>query len=187
MRVECCSRYLREALRSERAGRRRATICGYRGGYLPNERRAIERGLRDGAIRGVVATNALELGIDIGGLDAAVLTGYPGSLASLWQQFGPRGPQRRRASLAVLVASSIPLDQYVATNPDFVFGSRRKRGLIDPDNLLIARQPPEVRRLRAALRGRLGERVRRAATGTSCSTSSPRRASSRRRAAATTG
>jgi len=111
-------------------------VTGYRGGYLPNERRAIERGLRDGTIRGVVGTNALELGIDIGGMGASVVTGYPGSLASLWQQFGRAG-RSREASLSVLVASSNPLDQYVATNPDFVFERNVERGLIDPDNLYI--------------------------------------------------
>ena len=133
-RVELLLTYLREALRSKPGDPERVT--GYRGGYLPNERRAIERGLRDGTIRGVVGTNALELGIDIGGMGASVVTGYPGSLASLWQQFGRAG-RSREASLSGLVASSNPLDQYVATNPEFVFERNVERGLIDPDNLYI--------------------------------------------------
>ena len=95
-------------------------IYGYRSGYLPLERRRIEQGLRDGSVRGVVATNALELGIDIGGLEAAVLTGYPGTLASTWQQFGRAG-RREGLSVAILVASSSPLSQYVATHPNFIF------------------------------------------------------------------
>ncbi|MCL4243120.1 MAG: DEAD/DEAH box helicase, partial [Dehalococcoidia bacterium] len=133
-RVELLLTYLRESLRSKPGDPERVT--GYRGGYLPNERRAIERGLREGSIRGVVATNALELGIDIGGMGASVVTGYPGSLASLWQQFGRAG-RSREASLSVLIASSNPLDQYVATHPDFVFERAVERGLIDPENLFI--------------------------------------------------
>jgi len=133
-RVELLLTYLRDSLRSKPGDPERVT--GYRGGYLPNERRAIERGLREGTIRGVVATNALELGIDIGGMGASVVTGYPGSLASLWQQFGRAG-RSREASMAVLVASSSPLDQYVAAHPDFVFEASVERGVIDPDNLLI--------------------------------------------------
>ncbi|MEP6870282.1 MAG: DEAD/DEAH box helicase [Anaerolineaceae bacterium] len=134
MRVELLLTYLRETLRSKPGDAERVT--GYRGGYLPNERRNVERGLRDGSIRGVVATNALELGIDIGGMGASVVMGYPGSLASLWQQFGRAG-RGREASLSVLITSSNPLDQYVALNPDFVFARSMERGLIDPDNLFI--------------------------------------------------
>lgn len=134
MRVELLLTYLREALRNKPGDSER--VAGYRSGYLPNERRNIERGLRDGSIRGVVATNALELGIDIGGMGASVVMGYPGSLASLWQQFGRAG-RSREASLAVLVASSNPLDQYAATHGDFVFDRSVERGLIDPDNLFI--------------------------------------------------
>src|SRR5262249_31538463 len=103
VRVELLLTYLRDALRSKPGDPER--IAGYRSGYLPNERRAIERGLRDGTVRGVVATNALELGIDIGGLGASVVMGYPGSIASLWQQFGRAG-RRNDAALSVLVASS---------------------------------------------------------------------------------
>ncbi len=133
-RVELLLTYLRDSLRNKPGDPER--ITGYRGGYLPNERRAVEKGLRDGSIRGVVATNALELGIDIGGLGASVVTGYPGSLASLWQQFGRAG-RSRESALSVLVASSNPLDQFVATHPDFVFEGSIERGLIDPDNLYV--------------------------------------------------
>jgi DEAD/DEAH box helicase domain-containing protein len=134
VRVELLLTYLREALRNKPGDSER--IAGYRGGYLPNERRRIEQGLRDGSVRGVVATNALELGIDIGGMGASVVMGYPGSLSSLWQQFGRAG-RRNEQSLAVLVASSNPLDQYVCANPDFVFNRPPERGLIDPDNLFV--------------------------------------------------
>jgi DEAD/DEAH box helicase domain-containing protein len=116
--------------------RRENTLRGYRGGYLPNQRREIERGLRDGSVRGVVATNALELGVDIGSLEAAVLTGYPGTVASTLQQMGRAG-RRAATSLAVLVASSNPLDQYIVTHPDYFFGRSPESGLVNPDNLLI--------------------------------------------------
>jgi DEAD/DEAH box helicase domain-containing protein len=134
VRVELLLTYLRDTLRDKPGDPER--IAGYRGGYLPLERRRIEKGLRDGTVRGVVATNALELGIDIGGMGASVVTGYPGSLASLWQQFGRAG-RAQEASLSVLVASSNPLDQYVATNPGFVFDRSVERALIDPDNLFV--------------------------------------------------
>ncbi len=134
MRVELLLTYLRETLRNKPGDAER--VAGYRGGYLPNERRQIEQGLRDGSIRGVIATNALELGIDIGGLGASVVMGYPGSLSSLWQQFGRAG-RRNESALSVLIASSNPLDQYVATHPEFLFDRNMERGLIDPDNLFI--------------------------------------------------
>jgi len=111
-------------------------IRGYRGGYLPSERRAIERGLRDGSIRGVVSTNALELGIDIGALEAAVLVGYPGTVASTWQQMGRAG-RREGLSAAFLVATSSPTDQYVVQHPEYVLGGSPEAGLINPDNLHI--------------------------------------------------
>ncbi len=133
-RVELLLTYLRESLRNKPGDGER--VAGYRGGYLPNERRAIERGLRDGSVRGVVATNALELGIDIGGLGASVVTGYPGALASLWQQFGRAG-RNEETALSEMVASSNPLDQYVIAHPEFVFEGSVERGLIDPDNLYI--------------------------------------------------
>ena len=111
-------------------------IRGYRGGYLPSERRAIERGLRDGSVRGVVSTNALELGIDIGALQAAVLLGYPGSVASTWQQMGRAG-RREDLSVAFLVATSSPTDQYVVQHPEYVLDRSPEAGLVNPDNLHI--------------------------------------------------
>ncbi len=111
-------------------------IRGYRGGYLPGERREIERGLRDGRILGVVATNALELGIDVGSLDACVMAGYPGSIASTWQRAGRAG-RRSGSSCAVFVASSAPLDQFIVQHPDYFFGSSPEHAHIQPDNLEI--------------------------------------------------
>ena len=111
-------------------------VCGYRGGYLPGERRAVERGLRDGRIRGVVATNALELGIDIGSLDACVMAGYAGSIASTWQRAGRAG-RRNGTSCAVLVASSAPIDQFIVQHPDYFFGQSPEHAYIQPDNLEI--------------------------------------------------
>ena len=109
-------------------------IRGYRGGYLPGERREIERGLRDGRILGVVATNALELGIDIGSLDACVMAGYPGSIASTWQRAGRAG---RRTGSSIFIASSAPLDQFIVQHPDYFFGSSPEHAHIQPDNLEI--------------------------------------------------
>jgi DEAD/DEAH box helicase domain-containing protein len=117
----------------ERAPALTNVVRGYRGGYLPNRRREVERGLRAGEVLGVVSTNALELGIDIGRLDVAVLAGYPGTIASTWQQVGRAG-RRSGLSAAVLVASSAPLDQFIVTHPDYFFGSPPEHGLINPDN-----------------------------------------------------
>jgi DEAD/DEAH box helicase domain-containing protein len=111
-------------------------IRGYRGGYLPMRRREIERGLRTGEVRCVVSTNALELGIDIGALDVAVLAGYPGTIASTWQRAGRAG-RRSGRSAAVLVTSSAPIDQFLARNPDFFFGASPEHALVNPDNLHI--------------------------------------------------
>jgi DEAD/DEAH box helicase domain-containing protein len=111
-------------------------IRGYRGGYLPGERREVERGLRDGRILGVVATNALELGIDVGSLDACVMAGYPGSIASTWQRAGRAG-RRTGSSCAVFVASSAPLDQFIVQHPDYFFGRSPEHAHIHPDNLEI--------------------------------------------------
>ena len=111
-------------------------IRGYRGGYLPGERREIERGLREGRIRGVVATNALELGIDIGSLDASVMAGYAGSIASTWQRAGRAG-RRSGTSCAVMVASSAPLDQFIVQHPDYFFGRSPEHAYVQPDNLEI--------------------------------------------------
>jgi DEAD/DEAH box helicase domain-containing protein len=111
-------------------------VRGYRGGYLPGERREIERGLREGRIRGVVTTNALELGIDIGSLDACVMAGYAGSIASTWQRAGRAG-RRSGTSCAVFIASSAPLDQFIVQHPDYFFGSSPEHAHIQPDNLEI--------------------------------------------------
>ena len=111
-------------------------IRGYRSGYLPSQRREIERGLRDGSTRLVVATNALELGIDIGGLGAAILVGYAGSISSTWQQAGRAG-RGDDPAVAVLVASPNPLDQFLAHHPEYFFGQSPEQALINPDHLLI--------------------------------------------------
>src|SRR6202790_2346532 len=115
---------------------RATNIRGYRGGYLPNERRDIERGLRDGHIRGVVSISALELCIDVGSLDTVVMAGYPGTIAATWQRAGLAG-RRSGSSCAVLVASSAPLDQFIVRNPDYFFGNTPEHAFIQPDNLEI--------------------------------------------------
>jgi DEAD/DEAH box helicase domain-containing protein len=112
------------------------TIRGYRGGYLPSERREIERGLRYGCIRGVVTTSAMELGIDVGSLDSVVMAGYPGTIAATWQRAGRAG-RRSGSSCAVLVASSSPLDQFIIRHPDYFFGNTPEHAFIQPDNLEI--------------------------------------------------
>ncbi|MGE6229664.1 DEAD/DEAH box helicase [Paenibacillus chitinolyticus] len=112
------------------------SIRGYRGGYLPKQRREIERGLRAGEILGVVSTNALELGVDIGQLQVCIMTGYPGSIASTWQQAGRAG-RRHGEALIVMVASSTPIDQYVVQNPDYFFDRTPEAARINPENLII--------------------------------------------------
>lgn len=111
-------------------------VAGYRGGYLPTERRRIEAGLRNGEILGVVSTNALELGVDIGQLEVCILAGYPGTIASAWQQMGRVG-RRQGASLAIVVGSSLPLDQFMMQQPDYFLGAAPEHGLINPENLSI--------------------------------------------------
>lgn len=133
VRVEILLTYLQELVKNELGSK---SIRGYRGGYLPKLRREIERGLRNGEIRGVVSTNALELGIDIGQLQACVLNGYPGTVASTWQQSGRAG-RRQESSVTFLVASSNPLDQYIIQHPEYFFERTPERALIHPDNLMI--------------------------------------------------
>src|SRR5580693_9810525 len=132
--TEILVKYLRDAI--ERGPLPGDAIRGYRGGYLPRERREIERKLREGDIRAVVATNALELGVDIGSLDAVVMAGYPGTIASTWQRAGRAG-RRQSASLAVMVASSAPLDQYVVEHPEYFFERPPESAHINPDNVEI--------------------------------------------------
>jgi DEAD/DEAH box helicase domain-containing protein len=134
LHTEVLLTYLQQANRPQPGGSE--PIRGYRGGYLPGERREIERGLREGRIRGVVATNALELGIDIGSLDACVMAGYAGSIASTWQRAGRAG-RRSGTSCAVMVASSSPLDQFIVQHPGYFFGRSPEHAYVQPDNLEI--------------------------------------------------
>jgi DEAD/DEAH box helicase domain-containing protein len=134
LHTEIILTYLQQA-NSQLPGKPEA-IRGYRGGYLPNERREIERGLRDGRIRGVVTTSALELGIDVGSLDTVVMAGYPGTIAATWQRAGRAG-RRSGSSCAVMVASSAPLDQFIVRHPDYFFGNTPEHAFIQPDNLEI--------------------------------------------------
>jgi len=134
LHTEVILTYLQQA--NPAKGGKPEPIRGYRGGYLPGERREIERGLRDGRILGVVATNALELGIDVGSLDACVMAGYPGSIASSWQRAGRAG-RRTGSSCAVFIASSAPLDQFIVQHPEYFFGSSPEHAHIQPDNLEI--------------------------------------------------
>jgi DEAD/DEAH box helicase domain-containing protein len=114
----------------------RKAVRGYRGGYLPSERREIERGLRQGDVKAVVSTNALELGIDIGSLEACVIIGYPGSISSVWQQAGRAG-RRHGKSVTVLVGSSSPLDQYLMRHPEYFFQGSPEHAWIHAENLII--------------------------------------------------
>lgn len=123
-------------LKSDARERQRGEIVGYRGGYLPHERRRIERGLRAGEITGVVSTNALELGVDIGSLDAAITVGYPGSIASILQQSGRAG-RRKGVSLSLVIANASALDQYLMAHPEALLESSPESARIYPDNLLI--------------------------------------------------
>jgi DEAD/DEAH box helicase domain-containing protein len=132
--VEILTTYLKDAFHGPPGAA--DIIRGYRGGYLPNRRREIERGLRDARVRAVVSTNALELGIDIGALDVAVLAGYPGTIAATWQRAGRAG-RRTTRSAAVLVASSAPIDQFIVRNPSYFFDASPEHALINPDNLHI--------------------------------------------------
>ena len=132
--VEVLLTYVRDAAAS--LGLPADAVRGYRGGYLPHVRRDIEQAIRSGRVRAVVATNALELGVDVGGLGAAVLLGYPGSVASTWQQFGRAG-RRAEGGVGVFVAGSSALDQYLVTHPDFILAASPEHALVAPDNLHI--------------------------------------------------
>lgn len=134
VRVEILLTYLQELVKFQLGPK---SIRGYRGGYLPTERRQIEKGLRNGSIYGVVSTNALELGVDIGQLQVCIMTGYPGNIASAWQQAGRAG-RRHGISLVIMVASSNPLDQYIIGHPDYFFKRSPETARINPDNLIIA-------------------------------------------------
>lgn len=133
VRVEILLTYLQELVKHNLGPK---AIRGYRGGYLPTERREIEKGLRSGDIYGVVSTNALELGVDIGQLQVCIMNGYPGTIASAWQQAGRAG-RRHGESVVIMVASSSPLDQYVIQNPDYFFNRSPETARINPDNLII--------------------------------------------------
>lgn len=133
VRVEILLTYLQEYVKHKLGPK---AIRGYRGGYLPTERREIEKGLRSGEIYGVVSTNALELGVDIGQLQVCIMNGYPGTIASAWQQAGRAG-RRHGESVVIMVASSNPLDQYVIQHPDYFFTRSPETARINPDNLII--------------------------------------------------
>ncbi len=135
--VEVMLKYLRDRL--EDSSLPADAIMAYRGGYLPDTRRRIEQGLRDGEILVVVATNALELGIDIGELDAVICAGYPGSVAGTFQRFGRAG-RRGEPSIAVLVAGSAAVDQYLAKHPETLFDGAIESARIDPHNTEIVVQ-----------------------------------------------
>ena len=134
LNVEVLTKYLKDVVRDPlgNAGR----VRGYRGGYLPTQRREIEKGLRAGQIDAVVSTNALELGIDIGALDACILCGYPGTIASAWQQAGRAG-RRKGTNIVFFVASSAAIDQYIVSHPDYFLHQSPENALLNPDNLYI--------------------------------------------------
>ncbi len=134
LQVEVLTRQLKELVQDPVGNS--GLVRGYRSGYLPSERRAIEQGLRRGQVQAVVATNALELGVDIGSLEACVLCGYPGTIASTWQQAGRAG-RRTGVSVTFLIASSAPTDQFIVTHPDYFFRQNAENALVNPDNLYI--------------------------------------------------
>lgn len=134
LRVEILLTYLKDAMKTLKKNPN--LVRGYRGGYLPNQRREIEKGLREGTIQAVVSTNALELGVDIGQLTVAIMAGYPGTIASTWQQAGRAG-RRESISVAIVVATSGPLDQYIINHPEYFFESAAENGIVDPNNLII--------------------------------------------------
>ena len=153
-------------------------IRGYRGGYLPQRRREIEKGLREGSVRAVVSTNALELGIDIGALDVCVMAGYPGTIAATWQRAGRAG-RRSSRSAAVLVASSAPLDQFVVRNPSYFFDATPEHALDQSGQSPHPGRSREVRGVRAAVHDVRGVRQAQRAGGARHSRGERARASGR--------
>ncbi len=134
LQVEIITTYLKDLAKKMKLDENK--ICGYRGGYLPTERRKIEEGLRKGEILAVVSTNALELGIDIGSLDACIIVGYPGSISSTWQQAGRAG-RKQTSSLIIFIASSNPLDQFIVNHPEYFFQQPPENATLDPNNVYI--------------------------------------------------
>lgn len=141
--AELIYRYVREELARYGSGLA-SSVRAYRGGYLPEERRAIERQLFSGELMGVISTNALELGIDIGSLDACLIVGFPGTIASTWQQAGRAGRSGEDA-LVILLTNNTPIDQYLANHPHYFFEQTPENAIIDPDNPYVV-----VGHLRAA-------------------------------------
>jgi len=136
IKTEVAASYVNEDLKNIFNDNSNIRVEAYRGGFLPNERHEIERGLREGDIQGVVSTNALELGIDIGGLDASVVAGFPGSFNSFWQQSGRAG-RRGGTSVSVFIASVSPIDQFIMNDPEWFFRKSAEEAHIDPDNPYI--------------------------------------------------
>jgi len=155
VRVELIASYIKERLANLYTDNRRIRVESYRGGYLPNERREIEKGLRDGTIQGVVSTNALELGIDIGGLDVAILAGFPGSVSSVWQQAGRAG-RRQTESVAILIAGSAPLDQYMVANDRYFLDRPPESAFINPDNPYLLMEHIKCAAFELPFEGKLG-------------------------------
>jgi DEAD/DEAH box helicase domain-containing protein len=136
VKTEVLAAYVNEDLANIYTDNSRIQVEAYRGGFLPNERREIEKGLREGSIQGVVSTNALELGIDIGGLDASIVAGFPGSFNSFWQQSGRAG-RRGSVSASVFIASMSPLDQFIMNDPEWFFKKNSEEARINPNNPYI--------------------------------------------------
>jgi DEAD/DEAH box helicase domain-containing protein len=154
VRVELIASYIKERLANLYTENQRIRVESYRGGYLPNERREIEKGLREGSIQGVVSTNALELGIDIGGLDVAILAGFPGSVSSVWQQAGRAG-RRQTESLAILIAGSSPLDQYMVQNDKYFLERPPEAAFINPENPYVLMEHVKCAAFELPFQGRL--------------------------------
>jgi len=136
IKTEVAASYVNEDIKNLFTDNSRIRVEAYRGGFLPNERREIEKGLREGSIQGVVSTNALELGIDIGGLDASIVAGFPGSFNSFWQQSGRAG-RRSGTSVSVFIATVSPIDQFIMNDPEWFFRKSSEEARVDPDNPYI--------------------------------------------------